>query len=75
MFDFDLGENDRRYASVCSVMGGGDDSRIKATGVTLLPSEHFARVVTDLAFCQCYETRRLMLNKSKTCATSLATVK
>ncbi len=69
MSDFDLDINGRRYASVCSVMGGDDESKVKATGITLLPSELFARVALDLVFCPRNATRRLMLHPSKACAT------
>ncbi len=72
--DFDLESQGRRYASVSSVMGVKEYDVVKASGVTLLPSELFARVISDLIFCPRGTTRKVVLHQSKTYIRSFARV-
>ncbi len=74
MSDFELEDKGRRYASVHNVMGRQYFSIVRSTGITLLPSELFARVTVDLVFCPRDTTRRLLLNPSKTYAMSITRV-
>jgi hypothetical protein len=74
MSDFDLDNEGRRYACVASVMGRQCANRVRASGITLLPSELFARVTTDLVFCPRNRAMKLRLHPSKTHAKSFSRV-
>jgi hypothetical protein len=74
MSDFGLQGKERRYACVQGIMGRQYYSVVRAAGISLLPSELFARVAVDLVFCPRDATRRLLLHPSKTWVKSVCRV-